>query len=81
MNAPVRPAWGPSFVGGRTGCPCPQCGPGPGIDFVAQRNSGRAARMRRMSFLLKEQDHRDLWPDEEAELDGLLHIYLHSSSG
>lgn len=37
--------------------------------------------MRRMSFLLKEQDHRDLWPDEEAELDSLLHIYLHSSSG
>ncbi len=72
------------------GCPCKECQPGPGIDYPALRAvrngdigrslspfSGMRARDRtRMNHLLEKDP---LTKDEEAELDGLLNVYLHSN--
>ena len=73
-----------------TGCPCRQCQPGPGIDYQARRtvrnaDIGRSLRPRtgmstrdrtRMNHLLEKDP---LSKDDEAELDQILNIYLHSN--
>lgn len=61
-------------------CPCKECAPGDGIDHVARRRNSVAVRRARMRELLQEQDFRNLNADEEEELDGLLHLYLHDEA-
>lgn len=53
------------------GCPCIECQPGPGII----RNPSANRRQRRIQELLMRET---LTGDEEAELDDLLHLYIHN---
>lgn len=56
------------------GCPCPECQPGPGINHLGRHNLRSRQRTLRMTELLKRDD---LSPEEAAELDDLLHVYLY----
>lgn len=60
-----------------SGCPCPECQPGPGVDHELVRRNSVAVRRARLRELLNEQDFRTLTELEDAELEGLLHLYLH----
>lgn len=78
----TRPAWGPAHCGcgcrpedaHADGCPCPECQPGPGIDYLARSGRMTARRQRRIQELLRKPR---LTPEEESELDDLLHWYIH----
>ncbi len=58
------------------GCPCPECQPGPGIDYRPLHYNVTAAKRARMNVLLAELDRRPLSDSEDAELDQLIEIYL-----
>lgn len=58
------------------GCPCKECQPGPGIDHMAGRGAKARARNDRLRDLLHRPEE-DLTEAETAELDGLLHWYIH----
>lgn len=87
-SSPARTEWGPSYCTSSCcadrraqledpeGCGCKECQLGSGIDYGAVRHNVTRRRQARMRVLLQ----RDLLtPDEERELDDLLHIYLHSN--
>lgn len=59
------------------GCPCKECQPGPGIDHERRRHNTVAVRRERLRELLSKQDFRTLTAEEDQELEGLLHLYLH----
>lgn len=60
-------------------CPCPECQPGPGIDYGAVQDRLTASRRTRMNALLRVP-YEDLRPGERRELDDLLAIYLHTTA-
>lgn len=54
------------------GCPCPECQPGPGIDYGACRLAGRGRRRDRLHTLLFRMASGSLPDDEAQELETLL---------
>lgn len=83
----VRPAWGPAQCGcgcrpegaHQSGCGCPECQPGPGIDHLAGAGAREVARRARLKELLLIPDS-DLTPEEAEELDEILHWTVHRMS-
>jgi hypothetical protein len=85
VSAPTREAWGPSACGcadcaprlrraEAPGCPCRQGQPGPGINFLGSYSLRSRMRTQRIDTLLRK---KELTPQEEAELDDLLHSIIH----
>ena len=62
-----------------SGCPCPECQPGPGIDYIGNGRVRTATRRAEMALLLKKSDRGTLTDAETQRLDGLLHDYLHGN--
>lgn len=60
-------------------CGCPECSPGPGLDHDGARRRARMTRAKASRTRMQELLRKDpLTFDEETELDGLLHDYIHS---
>lgn len=61
------------------GCPCAECQPGPGIDYVGNGRVRTATRRAEMQLLLRKSARDELTDAEADRLDGLLHEYLHGN--
>jgi hypothetical protein len=85
-SAPAaRPQWGPAYCtspccAARRAqlehpdeCGCPECQPGPGLDFNSIRHNRVRQRQARLRVLLQREN---LTTREQAELDELLHLYV-----
>lgn len=57
-----------------TVCRDPECQPGPGLDHLATAGKKEKQRRARTVQLLRKQT---LTPEEESELDDLLHWHIH----
>lgn len=62
--------------GHASGCPCPECQPGPGIDHSAGQSRREKLRRERLKVLLARPDD-DLTPEEREEMDDLLSWYIY----
>lgn len=57
-------------------CPCPECQPGPGVDFEGRQSLKARKRSARLRALLEKPDPTAA---EDAELEELLHWTIHRS--
>lgn len=58
------------------GCPCPECQPGPGVNYTVRRSQAYQRRAARMRVLLEKDE---LTKEENAELEELFAHYIYSS--
>lgn len=59
-----------------SGCPCPECQPGSGVDFEARLGSRTVRRRAELRALLAKNDLGGLTAAEEARLDELCSVYV-----